>query len=242
MEQNQYGFFKNAVIDQDGALLVSATSTGFTSDLTSVLSEGNTTEGQNIVLSAGDGSTTDVITTETGNKWIFLDDTLGFGVKVDNNNNDADYSGSIGIDRGSDGGTASGVWNLTDKVTNNGVALQLEPNTIRLINDVAASDITTTITASNTSFELVAADNSIGENVNIGGYLSNGNGQAIISYTDGINSSNMYFRNDGITIDTLAIIIDYLPTSSSGLTSNQLFTRTAAQLGGSGSTKVICIV
>jgi hypothetical protein len=52
----------------------------------------------------------------------------------------------------------------------------------------------------------------------------------------------MYIRNNNILIDTLAVIIDNLPTSSSGLTSNQLFTRTAAQLGGSGSTKVICIV
>lgn len=43
MEQGQYGFFKNAIIDGDGALLVSATSTGFTNDLSDTLAVGNTT-------------------------------------------------------------------------------------------------------------------------------------------------------------------------------------------------------
>lgn len=242
MEQNQYGFFKNAVIDQDGALLVSATSTGFTSDLTSVLSEGNTTEGQNIVLSDGNGSTTDVITTETGDKWIFLGDSLGFGVRVDSNNSGATYSGSITIDRGSSGGTASGVWNLGDKVTDDFVSLNLEPTQIKLFNNVTSSDIMTTITAGNTSFENLSENITTGEYAKVYGSLDNGNGEVGIVFTDGTNSSNMYLRNSGITIDTLAVIIDNLPTSSSGLTSNQLFTQTSTELGGSGSTKVICIV
>lgn len=37
------------------------------------------------------------------------------------------------------------------------------------------------------------------------------------------------------------INIDNLPTTSSGLKSGDLFTQTATQLGGSGSTKVLCV-
>ena len=38
-----------------------------------------------------------------------------------------------------------------------------------------------------------------------------------------------------------AIHIDNLPTTSSNLKTGEVFTQTAAQLGGSGSTKVLCI-
>jgi hypothetical protein len=33
-----------------------------------------------------------------------------------------------------------------------------------------------------------------------------------------------------------------LPTSNAGLVAGELFTQTASQLGGSGSTKVVCVV
>ena len=36
--------------------------------------------------------------------------------------------------------------------------------------------------------------------------------------------------------------IDNVPTSSTGLQTGDVFTQTGAQLGGSGSTKVLCIV
>lgn len=62
------------------------------------------------------------------------------------------------------------------------------------------------------------------------------------STTDGVNTSIFSITPNDITLDTLSVIIENLPTSSSGLTSNQLFTQTSTQLGGSGSTKVICIV
>lgn len=62
------------------------------------------------------------------------------------------------------------------------------------------------------------------------------------STTDGVDTSIFSITPNDITLDTLSVIIENLPTSSSGLTSNQLFTQTATQLGGTGTTKVICIV
>jgi hypothetical protein len=243
MEQNQYGFFKNAVIDEDGALLVSATSTGFTSDLTSVLSEGNTTEGENIVLSNGDGNTTDLITSEDGKKYMYVGDQLGFGVRVDNTNLSADYYGSISIDRGDNGGTASGAWNLVNVTTNDSVGLRVEPSYIKMINLFATSDNEATIEAGTTFVESIVQNTNTNEMADIYGTLSSGNGEVGLIYIDGTgNSSSMYIRNNNISIDTLAVIINNLPTSSSGLTSEQLFTQTATELGGSGSTKVICII
>lgn len=243
MEQNQYGFFKNAVIDEDGALLVSATSTGFTSDLTSVLSEGNTTEGENIVLSNGDGNTTDLITSENGKKYMYVHDQFGFGVRVDSTNLSADYYGSISIDRGDSGGTASGMWNLVNVTTNDSVGLGLEPSYIKMINLFPTSDNEATIEAGTTFVESIIQNTNTNEMADIYGTVASGNGEVGLIYNDGTgNSSSIYIRNNNILIDTLAVIIDNLPTSSSGLTSNQLFTQTATELGGSGSTKVICII
>jgi hypothetical protein len=231
------------VIDEDGALLVSATSTGFTSDLTSVLSEGNTTEGENIVLSSGDGNTTDLITSEDGKVYMYVHDQFGFGVRVDANNNVAEYTGAISIDRGDNGGTASGAWNLTNVTTSDSIALRLEPSYIKMINVLATSDNEATIEAGTTFVESIVQNTNTNEMSDIYGTVDSGNGEVGLIYNDGTgNSSSIYIRNNNILIDTLAVIIDNLPTSSSGLTSNQLFTQTATELGGSGSTKVICII
>jgi len=243
MEQNQYGFFKNAVIDEDGALLVSATSTGFTSDLTSVLSEGNTTEGENIILSDGINLTTNLITSESGNKYMWLSDNFGYGVRVDVDNDEADYYGQISIAKGTAGGTASSFFQLQNKLTDDSVRLILEPSFIKLGNYFVTSDNQATVEAGTTFVESLVQNLTSGEYADIYGYLDSGNGEVGLVYGDGDgNSSSMYIRNNNILIDTLAVIINNLPTSSSGLTSNQLFTQTATELGGSGSTKVICII
>jgi len=63
-----------------------------------------------------------------------------------------------------------------------------------------------------------------------------------ILFTDTIDTSTINVSKDTIIMNTLNLIINNLPTSSSGLTSNQLFTQTATELGGTGTTKVICIV
>jgi hypothetical protein len=213
MEQNQYGFFKNAVIDEDGALLVSATSTGFTSDLTSVLSEGNTTEGENIVLSNGDGNTTDLITSEDGKKFMYVGDQLGFGVRVDSTNLTADYYGSISIDRGDNGGNASGAWNLVNVTTNDSVGLRVEPTSIKLGNYLATSDNEATIEAGTTFVESIVQNTNTNEMSHIYGTVDSGNGEVGLIYNDGTsNSSSIYIRNNNILIYTLAVIIDNLPT------------------------------
>ena len=68
---------------------------------------------------------------------------------------------------------------------------------------------------------------------------------------------SQYAINNGITVtggmsaaaglsahDTGVWTINFgiLPTASTGLQTGDIFTQTAAQLGGSGSTKVLCIV
>ena len=50
----------------------------------------------------------------------------------------------------------------------------------------------------------------------------------------------LWIRTDTSQVEIT--LLKNLPTSSSGLTSKQLFTQTATQLGGTGTTKVICIV
>jgi hypothetical protein len=58
--------------------------------------------------------------------------------------------------------------------------------------------------------------------------------------------SELKVGSGGITLNvpgvSSEIYIQNIPTSSSGLGSGAIFTQTAAQLGGTGSTKVICIV
>ena len=53
----------------------------------------------------------------------------------------------------------------------------------------------------------------------------------------GINDTDSTFLND-INL----YLSDSLPTSAAGLSAGQVYTQTAAELGGSGSTKVLCIV
>lgn len=55
-----------------------------------------------------------------------------------------------------------------------------------------------------------------------------------------ITDDKLWIRTDNGQIEIE--LFQNLPTSSSGLTSNQLYTQTATQLGGTGTTKVICIV
>jgi hypothetical protein len=61
-------------------------------------------------------------------------------------------------------------------------------------------------------------------------------GEFFLNTTD----DRLWIRTDNSQIEVS--LLKNLPTSSSGLTTNQLFTQTATQLGGTGTTKVICIV
>ena len=57
-------------------------------------------------------------------------------------------------------------------------------------------------------------------------------------------SSPINVSSEGSTslLDTILYFSNSLPTSSSGLTSGQIYTQTSTELGGSGTTKVLCIV
>jgi hypothetical protein len=69
-----------------------------------------------------------------------------------------------------------------------------------------------------------------------------------------LNSKNFFINDDLLPkqttfSDNTQLLIDIinkynvknLPTSSSGLSTGDLFTQTATQLGGSGTTKVLCV-
>jgi hypothetical protein len=60
--------------------------------------------------------------------------------------------------------------------------------------------------------------------------------------TGSTNSSRIRLTDTGLEFKGDIINIDNLPASSSGLSAGDLFTQTATQLGGTGTTKVICIV
>lgn len=55
MEQSQFGFFKEAIIDNDGALIVTSTVSGTTNDLNGVLTQGNETGEIDILTTDGFG-------------------------------------------------------------------------------------------------------------------------------------------------------------------------------------------
>jgi len=61
------------------------------------------------------------------------------------------------------------------------------------------------------------------------------NTASVLRVEDNNGDAKLEIFNDSIFLGTL-------PTSSSGLTSGSIFTQTAAQLGGTGNTKVLCIV
>jgi hypothetical protein len=61
------------------------------------------------------------------------------------------------------------------------------------------------------------------------------NTASVLRVEDNNGDAKLEIFNDSIFLGTL-------PTSSSGLTSGSMFTQTAAQLGGTGNTKVLCIV
>lgn len=72
------------------------------------------------------------------------------------------------------------------------------------------------------------------------------NGWRAKHYVDNSQISEFKVDADGITLDvpgvSASIYIQNIPTSSAGLASGAIYTQTAAELGGSGTTKVICIV
>ena len=64
--------------------------------------------------------------------------------------------------------------------------------------------------------------------------------------TTGVNygQGTVYYHNPTVALkfkhSDATIVMPALPTSASGLASGTLFTQTAAELGGTGTTKVIC--
>jgi len=73
-------------------------------------------------------------------------------------------------------------------------------------------------------------------------YSSSFSGSAIQLHYTGSSAVSIPGRDDTHTISLRQITsLDTLPTSDAGLATGDLFTQTAAELGGTGTTKVICI-
>lgn len=73
-------------------------------------------------------------------------------------------------------------------------------------------------------------------------YSSSYSGSTIQLHYTGSTAVPLPSRNDTHTISLKQIRnLDTLPTSDAGLSTGDLFTQTATELGGSGTTKVICI-
>lgn len=73
-------------------------------------------------------------------------------------------------------------------------------------------------------------------------YSSSYSGSTIQLHYTGSSAVPISGRGDTHTLSLRQIrSLDTLPTSDAGLASGDLFTQTATQLGGSGTTKVICI-
>lgn len=81
---------------------------------------------------------------------------------------------------------------------------------------------------------------SVWKNSNIGSYEST---YRITGTNPAGSGQNTLIEIDSnVAAGTLFRIVNSLPTSSAGLPTGSLYTQTAAQIGGTGSTKVICIV
>ena len=73
-------------------------------------------------------------------------------------------------------------------------------------------------------------------------YSSSFSGSAIQLHYTGSSAVPVSGRDDTHTISLKQITsLNTLPTSDAGLNTGDLFTQTATELGGSGTTKVICI-
>lgn len=291
-------FFLNTVDDRlwirtdSGQLEVQLSgATGFTETLAQTLSNGNTTGGNNIVMSQDDR-----ITSFTGNTYIEFNKVTDPYIKLYSSdilygssdigvtsqdlsigyNNTGTTVGQIGIDENSlDLTFSDGVDKDTSIIMDNTyidlvslntddgyyVTIQLDGSNnqmFEIVGDPALSNF------SRTTRQLGSITDYCG-NSTLTDYSSVSQGDSSIyslivsgsnevtkwritdtqisgSTTNGVDTSLLSITPDDITLDTLAVIVENLPTSSAGLVSNQLFTQTATQLGGTGTTKVICIV
>ncbi len=70
-----------------------------------------------------------------------------------------------------------------------------------------------------------------------------GSGKQIFSVGNDVRTALQINDTNTTTLNDINLYLSkLLPTSSSGLSAGQVYTQTAAELGGSGSTKVLCIV
>lgn len=210
--------------------LTSSGSTGGIGTLNQVLTSGNTSGGQNIILTDGDKirntGDTAFIRFSSGDTINFKSDNNTDNVTevelkpdlwgiVHTNTNDG-FIGAVFYD-----GTGQNLYNTVNVLGEDSWGRTIY--TPYSVTHEAKNDFTnkrTTVTQGLTNYSVKT--------------ISGATTTCELSMDD----------MSGITLDpkNLSLFIQNLPTSSSGLSSGALFTQTATQLGGSGITKVLCIV
>ena len=70
---------------------------------------------------------------------------------------------------------------------------------------------------------------------------STGDGGAMVSVEDILKVLSGVSPSGLASGDSLILLLDALPTAATGLSANTLYTQTATQIGGSGTTKVLCV-
>jgi hypothetical protein len=227
-------------------IMMSGNTSGYSQTLAATLTYGNETGGYNIVITSGD-----TIQSVSGNSVVTLTDNTSTIIQTD------------GVDKTTEISLDKEFITLNSTNTDDGyeIEFQIDGQNAQMFEIVGNTGL---INFSRTTRQMGSISDYCGDNTNtdyssvvqddndIYSLIVSGgsemtkwhlkDNQISGSTTNGVNTSLISLTPNDITLDTLSVIIENLPTSSSGLTSNQLFTQTATELGGSGSTKVICIV
>lgn len=219
----------NITINQVGTSFQISGSDNYGS-LEDVLSVGNKTNGVNIILNADS-----FIQNNDGTALITFssNDTINF--KSDNN---TDWVTDVELN--------PNLWNITHTnlvdgyigaVFYDGISQSLY-NTVNVIGEDSWGRTIYTPSSVTHDVESNSSERSITVTQGITDYTID------LAFRKG-STCKFTMNGAGITlepIDNRNVFIQNLPTSSAGLSGSALFTQTAAQLGGSGATKVLCVV
>ena len=190
---NQYDFFKNILLDTDGALVVSGSDAiGTTNSLSDVLSVGNETNANDILLTNGDA----IRNASNSNNAVLVDSDLVYvNAGLDNSYSEVALAYETLTLTSTDGTSTSTV--------------ELDP-----LGNANGNRLYTT---DGTSFGYVQWDyaQSYFENSDGGlnsGYISLGNQQVALGVSDSVNASTQTIESTQIIIDTIALLLPNIPT------------------------------
>lgn len=246
-------------------IMMSGGTSGYSQNLAQTLLLGNETFGNNIIFSSGD-----TLQSVSGNSFIQLTDTENLS-KFDDGiitneikmfNSGSTFSNTDGTDTLIINNTPTKYQlNINDTSSTDTSLVEYTKSYLNFSNTDGIDSSTFELFKTSSSF--ITEVSNI-QTLFIADPLYNSGGLNGISCIDTITTSysevdlqpesiilnslntgqttTIQINPSGITINTLSLIINNLPTDPTGLVTDQLYTQTSTELGGTGTTKVICVV